>query len=57
MHLSFGSEHGYARGSVPKPKTNKKFHACRHVADSQVWALSLVLSTKGSSSLDYAGEA
>ena len=38
MHLSFGSEYGYARGSVPKPKTNKRFHACRHVADSQVWA-------------------
>ena len=52
MHL-----YGYARGSVPKPKTNKKFHACGHVADSQVWTLGLVLSTKGSSSLDSAGEA
>ena len=38
-------------------KTNKRFHACRHVADSQVWAVGLVLSTKGSSSLDSAGEA
>ena len=57
MHLSFGSEYGYARGSVPKPKANKRFHACRHVADSPVWAVGLIVSTKGSSSLDSAGEA
>ena len=54
MHFSFDSEYRYVRGSIPKSKINKRFYVCRHVVDSQVWAIGLILSTRESSSLDSA---